>query len=76
MTQPTLIHIPGIIFRTIMRLIARILLFMAGIVLLLGATLALGSLLLATWRTPRTPRTQLVADIVLLGTRIYKEFRK
>jgi hypothetical protein len=76
MSQPTLLSIPGILFRTTMRLIARIVMFLAGIVLLIGAMLALSSLLLATWRTPRTRRTQLIVDAVLLATQIVKEFRQ
>ena len=73
MTQPTFAHIPGIIFRTTMRLIARIILLLAILPLLVGAAFALVSLLLATWRTPRSRRTQLAVDIILLATELAKE---
>lgn len=76
MSQPTLIHVPGILFRTILRLVARIVLVAASVLLLMGAALALGSLLIATWRTPRSRRTQLATDIVLLAVELIKDRRR
>lgn len=76
MTQPTLASIPGILLRTVLRLIARILFVLAGALLLGGLALSLFCLLLATWRTPRARKWQLVTDIVLLATEIAKERRR
>ena len=73
MSQPTLAHIPGILFRTTMRLIARLLFLLAILPLVVGFAFALVSLLLATWRTPRSRRTELVIDIALLATELAKD---
>ena len=73
---PTLASVPGILLRTSLRLVARVLFCVAAVVLLLGAGLAFSSLLLSTWRTPRTRRVQLAVDIVLLTTELIKERRR
>ena len=73
MTQPTLAHVPGILFRTTMRLIARLVFLLAILPLIVGVAMTLASLLLATWRTPRSRRVQLAVDIVLLATELAKE---
>lgn len=73
MSQPTLAAIPGILLRTTLRLLARLVFLLASLFLLIGAGLALGSLLLATWRTPRNRRVQLAADIVLLTAELAKD---
>lgn len=72
MNQPTLANIPDILTRTILRLAARIILALAAVVLLIGTALALLSLLIATWRTPRGHRTQLAVDIALAVTALAK----
>jgi len=71
--QPTLANVPGIFLRTILRLISRVILIAAGVFFLVGIALAFGSLLLATWRTPRSRRAALTADIVLLATEFAKD---
>lgn len=71
--QPTFAHIPGILFRTTMRLIGRLIFLLAILPLIVGVTMALASLLIATWRTPRSRRVQLAVDIVLLGTELAKD---
>lgn len=76
MNQPTLATIPGILFRTTLRLVARIILIGAAAFLLIGGMLTLLSLLVGTWRTPRGRRVQLAADIVLLTTELVKERRR
>ena len=76
MNQPTLTSIPGILFRTTVRLVARLILILAGALMLAGAALALVSLLLATWRTPRSRRISLAIDIALLATELAKERRR
>lgn len=73
MTQPTLAHIPGILFRTVCRTVARILFVAAAAVLTLGFALALVSLLVASWRTTRSRRGQLAAEAVLLAIELAKE---
>lgn len=75
MSQPTLAHIPGILLRTALRSISRIILVLASGVLLFGIALALLSLLIATWRTPRDRRTTLVIDTALLATELVKDWR-
>lgn len=76
MSQPTLASIPGILARTLLRAVARILTLAAGIFLLVGLALAFASLMVATWRTPRRPRTQLLVDIAVAGTELYKLRRR
>jgi len=76
MNQPTLASIPGILLRTLFRLLARALFVVAGILLVGGFALSLICLLLATWRTPRSRKTQLITDIILLATELYKDSRR
>lgn len=75
MSQPTLIDIPGILLRTTLRLIARIIFMLAGLLLLGGIALTLLCLFLATWRSPRTKKWELAANIVLLATELVKDRR-
>lgn len=76
MSEPTLTAIPGILLRTILRLVARIILVLAGALLLGGIALAIVCLLLGTWRTPRSRKWQLISDIILLTTELVKERRR
>lgn len=76
MNQPTFANIPGILFRTSLRLVGRIIFTLAAVVLTVGAGLALLSLLVSTWRTPRSRRMQLAADIILLVTELAKDRRR
>lgn len=50
-TEPTLAAIPGILVRTVLRLVARVFLLTGGMLVLL-------SIVLVTWRSARTPRQQ------------------
>lgn len=74
-SEPTLASIPGILFRTLTRLVARGVFFIAAITLTITVALIACSLLLATWRSPRTPKTQAIADVLIAVTQAYREFR-
>lgn len=66
--QPTLIDIPGILIRTVLRTIAR------GL-LLAGGLLLLGSIFFMTWPSARTRRTQAVTDLLLAVQQLYRELQ-
>lgn len=73
--QPTLVHVPGILFRAVARTIARLVFVLAGAVLLLGLGLAFVSLFLATFRTARTHRMQVAADLAVTVYELVKSYR-
>lgn len=76
MNQPTLASVPGILLRTSLRLVGRIIFIGAAAFLLIGGALTLLSLLVATWHTPRSRRVQLASDIILLTTELIKDRRR
>lgn len=74
-SQPTLLDVPAILARTILRTIARIIFAGAVLFLLVGIALTLLSVLLATWRSPRTPRVTLLVDIARATTELVKHHK-
>lgn len=76
MTQPTLATIPGILLRTVLRMIGRIIFVGAAAFLIIGTALTLLSLLVATWHTPRSRRVQLASNILLLTVELIKDRRR
>lgn len=75
-TEPTLASIPRILFRTVMRLVARGVFMLAAAALLIGLTLIACSVLLNTWRSPRTPRAQALIGLALAAQKAYETFRR
>lgn len=73
--QPTLAAIPGILLRTSLRMVARIILLVAGVALLCTLALGFASLFVATWRSPRTPKIQALTALVLSVWEVYREWR-
>lgn len=73
--EPTVAAIPGILLRTALRFVGRVLFAVAGVLLLCGFSVAFASLFVATWRTPRTHRTQLLASLLVAATQLVKEYR-
>lgn len=76
MSEPTLASIPGILLRSFLRLVARVILAAAACFLLLGVGFSFLSLIIATWRTPRSHRVQLMADLAGTVTALIKSFRE
>jgi len=76
MNEPTIATIPGILLRSVLRLVSRIIFVAAACFLLLGIGFSLLSLVLATWRSPRSHRIQLIADLAGTVTALVKSFRE
>lgn len=74
MRQPTLADVPGILWRTFARLIARIVFTAAGGVLLAGFALAYLSILIATFRSTRRPRGQIIVDWLLATYALWQSY--
>lgn len=75
MNQPTLADVPGILTRTILRLVARVFLGVAGAIFLLSVALGVFSLLLVSFRSARTTRTQAIAQLIEAVIAIFRESR-
>lgn len=73
--QPTLAHVPGILLRTILRTIARIILVLAGAVLLLGLGLAFLSLFLATFRSTRGPKSHALVNLMVAAVEAVRSYK-
>lgn len=74
--QPSLIDVPGILLRTTLRFIARVLLLVAWFGLIATVTTFYAAFMLSTWRSARTPRTQAIYAIVEGVTVLYRSFNK
>ena len=75
-TEQSLASVPGIILRSLLRTLARILFVLTALAAILTASLAILSILLATWRSPRTPRTQAIVNVAVSLAQLYREFKK
>ena len=75
-TEPTLLSIPSILFRTVLRTLARGLFLLAALTLTIGLTLAISALFLSTWRSARTTKTQALTDLLIAGQRTYKAYKQ
>jgi hypothetical protein len=73
--EPTLVDIPAILFRTVMRAAARLVFACAGVLLLLGLGLAIISVFIATFHTPRTRRTQALAELLVAAIQVIKQYK-
>lgn len=71
-SPPTLAAVPGILLRTVLRLFARVIFFLAGFFLFAGLALVYVSILVATWRSPRGPRVQAVVDFIIAAIALVK----
>jgi hypothetical protein len=74
--EPTLGHIPGILARTGLRFVARIVLGLAAVLLLGGGALLLISATLATFRSARGNRGDAAARLIDAVIRVMREFRR
>lgn len=74
-TEQSLASVPGIILRSTLRTLARIILLLTALTAILTAGFLLLSILLMTWRSPRTHKTTAVVNVAISLAQLYREFR-